>query len=224
MAYPYIPGSGSEALKGMSVFAGLLVSLGASSSVANVIAGYINTYGRVLKVGDMIEVGDVRGEVTQIRLHSTRLRKYTNEEVTIPNSTLLTSHVVNYSALAKSGGLILHTKVGIGYEVPWRQVHAMLLEAAGRTSGLAKEPAPFVLQRELGDFAVVYELNVARDNAEGHVPRLLGAAPEHPRRLQRTGRADHDAGLRRRPGTAEGGAEGRMVRAAGEATRQAAAG
>ncbi len=167
MAYPYIPGSGSEALRGISVFAGLLVSLGASSSVANVIAGYINTYGRVLKAGDMIRVGDTIGEVTQIRLHSTRLRTYTNEEVTIPNATLLASHVVNYSALSRTGGLILHTKVGIGYEVPWRQVHAILLEAAARTSGLAKEPAPFVLQRELGDFAVVYQLNVAKDSPQG---------------------------------------------------------
>jgi small-conductance mechanosensitive channel len=121
----------------------------------------------VLKVGDMIQIGDTIGEVTQIRLHSTRLRKYTNEEVTIPNATLLTSHVVNYSALSRNGGLILHTKVGIGYEVPWRQVHAMLLDAAARTSGLAPEPAPFVLQRELGDFAVVYQLNVAKDSPKG---------------------------------------------------------
>ena len=167
MAYPYLPGSGSEALKGISVFAGLLVSLGAASSVANVISGYLNTFGRVFKVGDMIEVAGTRGEVTQIRLLTTRVRTLTNEEVTIPNATMLGNSVVNFSALAATRGLILHTTVGIGYEVPWRQVHAMLIEAARRTPDVAQDPPPFILQRKLDDFAVVYQLNVYKDKAQG---------------------------------------------------------
>jgi small-conductance mechanosensitive channel len=167
MAYPYLPGSGSEALQGVSVFAGLLLSLGASGAVSNLIAGYFNTFGRVFRVGDIIKVGDVQGEVTQVRLLTTRVRTIKNEEITIPNSTIITTHLVNYSALAASRGLILHTEVGIGYEVPWRQVHAMLEEAARRTPGLLAEPAPFILQRQLADFAVVYELNVYTGVATG---------------------------------------------------------
>jgi small-conductance mechanosensitive channel len=169
MAYPYLPGAGSEALQGLSVFAGLVLSLGASSSVSNVIAGYITTFGRVLRVGDMIKVGDVTGTVSQIRLLTIRLRTIRNEEVTIPNGILLGTNVVNYSALSREHGLILQTEVGIGYEVPWRQVHAMLVEAAGRTPGLMTEPPPFVLQRQLGDFAVVYQLNVYKAEAKGLV-------------------------------------------------------
>jgi small-conductance mechanosensitive channel len=169
MAYPYLPGAGSEALQGLSVFAGLVLSLGASSSVSNVIAGYITTFGRVLRVGDMIKVGDTTGTVSQIRLLTIRLRTVRNEEVTIPNGTLLSTNVINYSALSRENGLILQTEVGIGYEVPWRQVHAMLLEAAGRTPGLMTEPPPFVLQRQLGDFAVVYQLNVHKAEAKALV-------------------------------------------------------
>jgi small-conductance mechanosensitive channel len=167
MAYPYLPGSGTDALKGLSVFAGLMLSLGAAGAVSNVIAGYFNTFGRVFRVGDLIQVGEVRGEVTHVRLLTTRVRTWKNEEVTIPNASLITTHVVNYSALAQSQGLILHTEVGIGYEVPWRQVHAMLEEAARRTPDTLREPPPFILQRRLADFAVVYELNVYSDSAKG---------------------------------------------------------
>jgi small-conductance mechanosensitive channel len=167
MAYPYLPGAGSEALQGVSVFAGLLLSLGATSAVGNLIAGYINTFGRVFRLGDIIKVGDVTGEVTETRLLTTRVRTIKNEEVTIPNGTIINNQVVNYSALAASRGLILHTEVGIGYEVPWRQVHAMLEEAARRTPGLLPDPPPFILQRQLGDFAVVYQLNGYSGTARG---------------------------------------------------------
>jgi small-conductance mechanosensitive channel len=167
MAYPYLPGSGSEALRGISVFGGLMFSLGASTMVSNVLAGYLNTFGRTFRVGDVIQVGEVRGQVTQIRLLTTRVRTVKNEEITLPNSIVLGSPVTNYSALAQSNGLVLHTEVGIGYEVPWRQVHAMLEEAARRTPDLQREPAPFILQRRLGDFAVVYELNVYASSANG---------------------------------------------------------
>jgi small-conductance mechanosensitive channel len=167
MAYPYLPGSGTEALRGLSVFAGLMLSLGASSAVGNVIAGYFNTFGRVFRVGDIIRVGEVLGEVTQVRLLTTRVRTIKNEEVTIPNSTIITTHLTNYSALAKQHGLILHTEVGIGYAVPWRQVHALLEEAATRTPDLLREPAPFILQKQLGDFAVVYQLNAYSASPHG---------------------------------------------------------
>ncbi|MCC7258463.1 MAG: mechanosensitive ion channel [Gammaproteobacteria bacterium] len=166
MAYPYLPGSGSEALRGLSVFAGLLLSLGASSSVANLIAGYLATFGRVFRIGDLIQIGEVRGVVTQVRLLTTRVRTIRNEEVTIPNATVMNSSITNFSALARERGLILQTEVGIGYAVPWRQVHAMLIEAAQRTPGLQADPAPFVWQRSLGDFAVTYQLSVYKAEAD----------------------------------------------------------
>ena len=171
IAYPYIPGSRSAAFQSVSIFLGVVFSLGSSSVIANVIAGYSMTYRRAFHLGDRIQVGDVLGEVTEIRLQVTHLRTPKNEEVVMPNSTLLSSYVVNYSALARTRGLILHTTVGIGYATPWRQVEAMLLEAARRTPGLRREPPPFVLQKSLGDFCVVYEINVYCDDP-AQMPRL----------------------------------------------------
>jgi small-conductance mechanosensitive channel len=159
IAYPYIPGSGSDAFKGVSLFLGVLFSIGSTSVIANVVAGYTMTYRRAFRIGDRVQIGDTVGDVMEIRLLVTRLRSLKNEEIVIPNSVILNNNVVNYTALAGKSGLILHTTVGIGYEVPWRQVEAMLLMAAERTPGLLREPAPFVLQTGLGDFAVNYELN-----------------------------------------------------------------
>src|SRR2546430_1007103 len=133
LAYPYIPGSESAAFKGMSIFFGLLFSLGASSVVANVMAGYSLIYRRTFKVGDRVKINDVVGDVVAMRLQVTHLRTIKNEDVIVPNSVILTSQVVNYSTYAAREGLILHTTVGIGYEVPWRQVESMLLLAASRT-------------------------------------------------------------------------------------------
>ena len=160
VAYPYIPGSRSAAFQSISIFLGVMFSIGSSSFIANIIAGYSMTYRRAFRLGDRIRVGEVFGDVTEIRLQVTHLRSPKNEEIVVPNSSLLNSNVINYSALARSRGLILHTTVGIGYETPWRQVEAMLLMAAERTPGLSREPAPFVLQKSLGDFCVVYEINV----------------------------------------------------------------
>jgi small-conductance mechanosensitive channel len=159
VAYPYIPGSSSEAFKGVSIFLGVVFSLGSSSVIANLIAGYAMIYRRAFKVGDRISIDNVTGDVTERRLMVTHLRTIKNEEIVMPNSTIINSHIINYSTLAQTRGLILHTTVGIGYETPWRQVEAMLLLAAERTPGLLKEPPPFVLQKSLGDFAVTYELN-----------------------------------------------------------------
>jgi small-conductance mechanosensitive channel len=163
VAYPYIPGSRSAAFQSISIFLGVMFSIGSSSFIANIIAGYSMTYRRAFRLGDRIQVGEVFGDVSEIRLQVTHVRSIKNEEIVVPNSSLLSSNVVNYSALARSRGLILHTTVGIGYETPWRQVEAMLLLAAERAPGLLREPAPFVLQKSLGDFCVVYEINVYCD-------------------------------------------------------------
>lgn len=160
IAYPHIPGSNSAAFKGVSVFLGIIISLGSSSFAANLIAGYSAIYRRAFRVGDCIEVDNFRGEVLEIQTLVTRLRTIKNEVVVIPNSTIVNSPVINYSTYAKERGLILHTTVGIGYETPWRQVEAMLLEAAARTTGLLTDPKPFVRQLALGDFCVTYEINV----------------------------------------------------------------
>jgi small-conductance mechanosensitive channel len=163
VCYPYIPGSRSEAFKGITIFVGVLFSLGSSSLLANIIAGYTMAYRRAFHVGDRIKVGDLIGDVTEIGLMVTHMRSVKNEELVVPNSLILNSNVVNYASLSRKQGLILHTAVGIGYETPWRQVEAMLLMAAERTPGLLREPAPFVLQLSLKDFAVTYEINVYCD-------------------------------------------------------------
>jgi small-conductance mechanosensitive channel len=163
VAYPYIPGSESGAFKGVSLFIGLIFSLGSSSLIGNLIAGYSMTYRRAFRVGELVKIGEHMGNVEQIRLLVTHLRTIKNEEVIVPNSTILAGEVINYSSLANARGLILHTTVGIGYDVPWRQVEAMLLEAAARTEGLRRDPSPFVLQMELRDFCVTYEINVFFD-------------------------------------------------------------
>jgi len=166
VAYPYIPGSGSDAFKGISLFIGVVFSLGSSSAVANIIAGYMMTYRRAFKIGDRVKIGGFTGDVAEVRLQVTHLKTFKNEEVIVPNSSILNAEVINYSTLARTTGLILHTTVGIGYETPWRQVEAMLLEAARRTAGLQKEPAPFVRELSLGDFCVTYELNAYCNEAQ----------------------------------------------------------
>lgn len=165
VAYPYIPGSQSEAFKGLSLLVGVMFSIGSSSFISNLIAGYALTYRRVFTTGEWVEIGETLGQVTQTRLQVTHLRSFKNEEVIVPNSLILTSPVTNYSKLAREQGLILHTTVGIGYETPWRQVEAMLLMAADRTPAVLREPRAFILQRALGDFSVTYELNAYCNDA-----------------------------------------------------------
>ncbi len=177
VAYPYVPGSHTEAFKGVTLFIGVIFSLGSSSLIGNLVAGYSMTYRRAFRPGDYVKIGQHVGTVESIRLLVTHVQTPKREEVVIPNSQILAADVVNYSTLARKGGLILHTTVGIGYETPWRQVEAMLLEAASRTSGVLKEPRPFALQTALGDFAVTYELNVYTDT-----PALM---PQHYAALRR---------------------------------------
>ncbi len=165
VAFPYIPGSSSSAFQGISVFLGILFSLGSSSFVANVIAGYSMTYRRAFKNGDRIQVNDYSGFVEEQSLMVTRLRSVKNEEIVIPNSVMLNSSVINYSIRAREKGIILHTTVGIGYETPWRQVDAMLKLAADRTPGLLKDPAKKKKKKELGDFCITYEINAYCNDA-----------------------------------------------------------
>jgi small-conductance mechanosensitive channel len=166
VAFPYIPGSSSPAFQGISIFAGILFSLGSTSAVSNIVAGVILTYMRGYKVGDIVRIGETTGRVTECTLLVTRLRTPKNVDITIPNSTVLGAHVTNYSAQAEVGNLILPTTVTIGYDAPWRQVHAMLREAAAKTADVLEEPAPFVLQKSLDDFYVTYELNVYTRRAD----------------------------------------------------------
>jgi small-conductance mechanosensitive channel len=160
VVFPYVPGSSSPAFKGISIFIGVLFSLGSQSTISNILAGFTMTYRRLFKVGDRVKIGDIVGDVTGIRLQVTHLHTVKNEEVIVPNSTILNSNVTNYSSLSREKGLILYTTVTIGYDAPWRQVHALLLMAAEHTPGLLTEPVPFVLQKSLDDFYVTYELNV----------------------------------------------------------------
>jgi small-conductance mechanosensitive channel len=169
MAYPYIPGSNTNAFKGIGMFLGLLISLGASGMVGQVIGGMVLMYSRAMKVGDFVRINDNIGKVMEIGFFSTKLKTMKNEEINIPNSVLMGSITKNFSRLSKSEGLIIHSSVTIGYDVPWRQIHALLMNAAEKTAGLKKTPAPFVLQKSLGDFYVDYEINAFIDKPETYV-------------------------------------------------------
>jgi len=166
VAYPYIPGSSSNAFQGISIFFGLLLSFGSSSAIANIVAGVILTYMRAFKVGDFVKIGESEGNVIASGFLVTKIRTIKNVEIAVPNSIMLSTHVTNYSAEARQRGLILHTSVTIGYDTPWRQVHALLLRAAELTPRLLKEPAPFILQTALNDFYVTYQLNVYTERAD----------------------------------------------------------
>jgi small-conductance mechanosensitive channel len=161
--YPYLPGENSPAFKGVGIFIGVLFSLGSTSAVANVVAGVILTYTRGFRVGDLVKIGDNRGQVTGQTMLATHLKTIKNEEVIIPNSVVLANYVTNYSLLAQDRGLILHTSVTIGYDAPWRKIHELLIEAALKTKYILPNPAPFVLQSALQDSYVQYEINAYTD-------------------------------------------------------------
>lgn len=158
--FPYLPGSDSPVFRGVSVFLGVLFSLGSTSAIANLVAGLVITYMRPFKIGDRVQIGDVLGNVIEKNLLVTRLLTPKNEEVTIPNSNILTSKNMNFSTTSNSLGLILHTEVTIGYDVPWKTVHELLIKAALLTDGIITDKKPFVLQTALNDFYISYELNV----------------------------------------------------------------
>lgn len=163
IVFPYLPGSDSPAFKGVSIFLGVLFSLGSTSAVANVIAGIILTYTRAFSIGDRVRINDTTGDVLEKSLLATHIRTIKNVDITIPNSLVLGSHILNYSALSREKNLILHTSVTIGYDTPWRTVHELLISAALATERILGEPRPFVLQTALNDFYVTYELNAYTD-------------------------------------------------------------
>lgn len=159
LIFPYLPGSDSTIFKGVSVFIGILFSLGSSSAIANMVAGLVLTYMRPFKIGDRIKMADVTGDVIEKTLLVTRIRTIKNEVITIPNSSVLSGNTVNYSIEANATGLIIHSTVTIGYDVPWKIMHQVLIDAALKTDMILDEPKPFVLQTSLEDFYVSYQIN-----------------------------------------------------------------
>lgn len=159
MIYPYLPGSKSGVFQGISVFVGLIVSLGSSTVIGNIIAGLVITYMRPFKLGDRIQLNETTGNVIEKTPLVTRIRTPKNEVVTIPNSFIMSSHTVNYSTSAREYGLIIHSEVSIGYDIPWRQTHQLLIEAALNTPGVIDDPRPFVLETSLSDWYPVYQVN-----------------------------------------------------------------
>jgi small-conductance mechanosensitive channel len=169
VAYPYIPGSGSDAFKGVSVFAGLMISLGSAGLVNQVMSGLVVVYSRACRVGDYVKVGETEGTVSFVGVLSTKIVNWRHEEVTIPNALLVGHTITNYTRLGEQQGAIAMTAVTIGYDAPWRQVHALLEAAAARTRGVRKEPGSFVLQRALSDFFVEYQLHVYLERVQDRV-------------------------------------------------------
>lgn len=157
--FPYLPGSGSAAFQGVSVFLGILISLGSSSAITNIVAGLVITYMRPFKIGDRVKIGEVTGDIIEKTMLVTRIRTIKNEDVTVPNSMVLSNSTVNYSSQAGPLGLIIHYEVTIGYDVPWNKVYSLLISAAAKTSYIEASPAPFVLQTKLDDFYVSYQIN-----------------------------------------------------------------
>jgi hypothetical protein len=169
-AYPYIPGSNTDAFKGVSIFVGLLVSLGSTSVVGQAASGLILMYSRALKGGDYVRVGETEGTVVSLGMLSTKIRTPKNEEISIPSGVMIGTVIKNYTRLVKEEGVIVYTSVTIGYDTPWRQVHAMLIQAADRTEGLRKDAKPFVFQTALSDFYVEYQLNAYIKKPGDRVP------------------------------------------------------
>ncbi len=158
--FPYLPGSGSTAFQGISIFFGVLLSLGSTAAVANVVGGIVITYMRAFEIGDRVKIADTVGDVVEKTLFVTRVKTIKNVDITIPNAMVLANHIINFTSLSKEPGLILHTGVTIGHDVPWRKVHNLLVAAAKSTNKTEQKPAPFVLQTSLDDFYVAYEINV----------------------------------------------------------------
>ena len=171
--YNYLPGSGSDAFKGISVFLGLMVSIGSSGIVNQLISGMMVTYARALKVGDFVKIDDIEGTVTHLGAVSSKIKTLRNEEITLPNAIIASSATTNFSRLSETDGVFTPTTVTIGYDTPWRQIQALLMLAAERTPGIRKQPKPFVLQTALDDFYVRYTLLVCLELPQGR-GRILG--------------------------------------------------
>jgi small-conductance mechanosensitive channel len=173
LIFPYLPGANSEAIKGVTIFLGVLLSFGSSSAIANLIAGVVLLYSRAFRIGDWVRVGASEGKVITRTLLMTRLRTVKNVEISVPSSVMINTAIENFTEKARSGTLILHTTVTIGYDAPWRTVHELLLAAARDTILVLKDPAPFVLQTALNDFNVSYQINAYTD-APDRQPDIYG--------------------------------------------------
>jgi len=164
VAFPYIPGSQTPAFRGISVLAGLMISLGSGNLISQLVGGLVMVYNRTCRPGDFVRIGEFEGTIASVGFFSSRLVTGRNEEIVLPNSQISSSALINYTRLNETEGVLVPATVTIGYSTPWRQVHAMLLEAARRTTGTKPRPEPIVLQRQLSDFYVEYELRVALEN------------------------------------------------------------
>ncbi len=163
ICYPYLPGSNSEAFRAVSIFLGILFSLGSASVIGNILAGIILTYMQAFKTGDRVKIGDTFGDVIEKNLLITRIRTIKNEIITIPNSLVTGKHIINYSSNMLQEPLIIYTSLTLGYDIPWRKIHELLISAARETDGILQAPEPFVLQKSLNDYSITYELNAYTD-------------------------------------------------------------
>ncbi|MGK7932716.1 MAG: mechanosensitive ion channel family protein [Microcystaceae cyanobacterium] len=168
LIFPYLPASDSPGFQGISLFAGALFTLGSTAIIGNIISGIVLIYTRSFQVGDLIKANGISGKVIEKTMLSTRLMNFDNEIITIPNGSLIASEITNYSTVIRDSdqSLILKTTITLGYDVPWRKVHQVLIDAANASEGILKEPAPFVFQTSLDDFYVSYVLKVYTDHPE----------------------------------------------------------
>jgi small-conductance mechanosensitive channel len=172
VAYPYMPGSSSDAFKGVTVFVGLMVSLGSTGIMNQVMSGLTITYSRAFRVGDFVRIGEIEGTVTHLGVLSLKIKTGRREEITIPNAIAVSASTTNYSRFAEREGVQVSTSVSIGYDTPWRQVEALLLLAAERTRGIRRDPPPDIRKADLNDFYVVYTLLVCLEHPHLRVPTL----------------------------------------------------
>ncbi len=166
LIWPHLPNSDSAAFQGVAAFLGLLLTFGSAGAVSNMVGGLVMIYMRPFQDGDRVQISDTTGDIVERGLLVTRVRTPKNVVVTIPNAQVLSSHLINYSRAARREGIYLHTKVTIGYDIPWPRVHEALLAAARKVDEVLAEPGPFVLQTALTDYTVEYELNAATDQPE----------------------------------------------------------
>ncbi len=169
VAYPYLPGSQTDAFKGVSVFLGLIVTFGSSGLVNQIMSGFMITYSRALRVGDFVRIGDVEGTVVHLGVLSTKVKTLREEEVTIPNAVVISQTTTDFTRVNESEGVFTPTSVTIGYDTPWRQVHSLMLLAAEHTAGLRREPKPIVVQAALEDFYVKYTLLVCLERQDSRL-------------------------------------------------------
>ena len=165
MTAPYLPGFDTPAFKGITIFLGIILSLGSTAAVANIVAGLVLIYMRAFRVGDRVKVNNIEGDIKEHSMLITRIRTIKNRIITIPNSLVLASPIINYSIMAENPGIVISTTVTIGYDVPWRKVHTLLMDSAIQTANVLKNPNPFIMQSKLDDYSITYELNAYTNQA-----------------------------------------------------------